>query len=572
MLLVYVVLVARLHPLNYFGLFHDDSIYFSAAQALGNGQGYILPSLPGSPPSTKYPILYPYILSWVWRLNPRFPANLGAAIAITVAFALAFVVLSLILTRQMQGFSSLSAFLLTAFIAFHPTVLMFGCFVLSDIPFAAVALAAMISAEKTMRPGGSSTAVMGCGTLAGFSILLRFAGLPIVAGIVAAGLFRRGWRQLTVFCACVTPFFVTLAWRWIFPTSSVPPVSPAAASTLGWVHTWTFYTSYLTAWRIGVPDIHAFRVMLGNNLATLISAPASFFLDPLLVNNTPGGVARSAVVSALILAGIVRQGRRYGIKVIHFVLPFYIGMTLLWNYPFGERFFIPFLPLFAAGFWFESKYILGMVHSTFSRGRSDAQRLIGAALGLLLFALVGGVALNYAGPMRARVIQLSRNRAGLLDDLRGAYAWISRNSPPDARLIAYEDANLYLYTGRQAMIPMQFTTDEFYEPERLADAARHLTDVPRAIGAEYWLFTDDDYRYEWMDADRAAHTELAKIENVLPLVYHSADGRVRIRALGCLQHEGEPECPLGGLSRLPETLNDRNPRAHIYTLPVSVHN
>src|SRR5208282_6799199 len=99
LLLGYLVLVLRLHPLNYFGVFHDDSIYFSSARALAAGQGYIFPNLPGSPPATKYPFLYSYILSWVWRLNPHFPANLSAAIAITMTFALAFVVLSFVLIR-----------------------------------------------------------------------------------------------------------------------------------------------------------------------------------------------------------------------------------------------------------------------------------------------------------------------------------------------------------------------------------------------------------------------------------------------------------------------------------------
>ena len=78
-LVAYVVSVIRLHPTNFFGLFEDDSIYFSSAKALAQGQGYVLPSVPGTPPATKYPILYPLILSLVWRWNPSFPANLAGA-------------------------------------------------------------------------------------------------------------------------------------------------------------------------------------------------------------------------------------------------------------------------------------------------------------------------------------------------------------------------------------------------------------------------------------------------------------------------------------------------------------
>ena len=86
----YVISVIRLHPTNIFGLSEDDAIYFSSAQALAQGRGYILPSIPGTPSATKYPILYPLILSAVWRLNPSFPGNLVPAIAVTVAFGIWF--------------------------------------------------------------------------------------------------------------------------------------------------------------------------------------------------------------------------------------------------------------------------------------------------------------------------------------------------------------------------------------------------------------------------------------------------------------------------------------------------
>ena len=58
------------------GIFHDDGIYVVTARALAEGQGYRIISLPESPPQTKYPILFPWLLSLVWRLAPSFPDNL----------------------------------------------------------------------------------------------------------------------------------------------------------------------------------------------------------------------------------------------------------------------------------------------------------------------------------------------------------------------------------------------------------------------------------------------------------------------------------------------------------------
>src|SRR6266851_9436610 len=58
------------------GEYHDDAIYVSTAKALADGEGYRLAHLPGAPPQTKYPPLYPALLALLWKLGPDFPANL----------------------------------------------------------------------------------------------------------------------------------------------------------------------------------------------------------------------------------------------------------------------------------------------------------------------------------------------------------------------------------------------------------------------------------------------------------------------------------------------------------------
>src|SRR5271155_438307 len=125
-LIVYVISVVRLHPTNYFGLTQDDTIYFSSAKALADGHGYVLPSVPETPRATKFPFLYPWILSWVWRWNPSFPANVPDAVGVTVAFGLAYVALAFSFLRRLQDVGSAEALLLTAFCAFQPTVLFYS--------------------------------------------------------------------------------------------------------------------------------------------------------------------------------------------------------------------------------------------------------------------------------------------------------------------------------------------------------------------------------------------------------------------------------------------------------------
>src|SRR5271155_146459 len=115
-LILYVVAVFQFNPAVLFGKTQDDSLYFTSAKSLADHQGYILPSVPGQPVATKYPILFPWILSWVWRWNPSFPANLNGAVAVVTAFGVIFISCCFLYLRRLKGMSELTAFLITLFI------------------------------------------------------------------------------------------------------------------------------------------------------------------------------------------------------------------------------------------------------------------------------------------------------------------------------------------------------------------------------------------------------------------------------------------------------------------------
>src|ERR1700677_191192 len=59
----------------HFGILQDDGVYMIDAQALAQGSGYRILSLPAQPFDTRYPPLYPLYLSLAWRAIPAFPAN-----------------------------------------------------------------------------------------------------------------------------------------------------------------------------------------------------------------------------------------------------------------------------------------------------------------------------------------------------------------------------------------------------------------------------------------------------------------------------------------------------------------
>src|SRR6187399_1068389 len=58
---------------------HDDCVYMVSAKSLTDGGGYRIMSLPGEPAQTKYPPLYPLLLSLAWHIEPNFPGTLTYA-------------------------------------------------------------------------------------------------------------------------------------------------------------------------------------------------------------------------------------------------------------------------------------------------------------------------------------------------------------------------------------------------------------------------------------------------------------------------------------------------------------
>jgi hypothetical protein len=141
-------------PETFFALF-DDALFISTAQALAQHQGYILPSFPGRPLRPQVPILYPLLLSGVWRLDPRFPENLVWAIRLTEGFGCVVLLCAFFLFRCIARMGRVPSLVLTALCAFHPVLLRLSGLTLSDVPFAAMFLLTILIAHFALSPGKS---------------------------------------------------------------------------------------------------------------------------------------------------------------------------------------------------------------------------------------------------------------------------------------------------------------------------------------------------------------------------------------------------------------------------------
>ena len=544
-LVLFLLCLARMHPTNWFGIYRDDAIYFSSAKALAEGRGYILPSFPGNLPQTKYPVLYPWLLSWVWKWDPSFPANLGPSVCLTALFSCGFLLVAFQMLRKLQGVGDWPAVVMVAACASLPVFLMVSGSVMSDSLFMLLALAAALLADKAMRASGRLPLAALVGVLAGLAVVTRSLGVAVVGGIVVAGLFRRAFRQAAAVCLGAAPFVVAAVWaggRSIAGSGEGLP-NHAAGLPLGWQQTLAYYTSYPQVWKFCVPNVHVFLSMLRGNLGAFLETPAWYWLHPALkIGNSFAATALGAPLMLIALAGILRQARSDEWKPLHFVFALYSGVLLLWNYPVMDRFLLLFAPLFCLGLWVEGKHLAGLLWGALRAGRSG-ERVLAGVMSAGLAALAGTAVWNtfeFYLPHPSTEQQAARLR----QDKAQAYDWIRRNTHPEDRIVACEDGRVYLYTGRQTVIPIAFSTEFSYTHDWRAlerDMAR-MADTAAVVQAHYWLTSLDDFIIDEEEAVPSMRARVAQLMSGLPEMYRSPDGWVRLYDISCLLQPQRAPC------------------------------
>lgn len=411
------------------GLFHDDAIYLVSAKALAEGRGYRIASLPGEPFQTKYPPLYPALLSVIWRVDPSFPANLSKVMLLAWIALAGSVLLAWRLFATAGGFGEWESVGLASFLALSPAMVQFGVLAMSELPFCVLVFACLIAAER----GNAVWA----GVWAALAFLTRGAALPLLVTVPAVFIWRqrganggKGWRAAGLFVAIMLP--AVAGWQWWAAAHRAAP-DPLTL----------FYTDYFGYHRQDVPlsewpDLAAF------NLNPLVKA-----LAELVVFDEDGGLVALTIARLLMAAMVlgtvrlIRQGRflQVGCFGVAYLLQF-----LFWNYPPTHRFLLPLAPLAVAGVWTELKSLGGIIRVAYAKKGAD--RVVAAGMASLL-VLLGVSTVKYAYDGLFRFLPpVFASRATLIEEKRAAYAWMAGQSDTQA-LLSYQDPLDYLYTGRR---------------------------------------------------------------------------------------------------------------------------
>jgi hypothetical protein len=527
-------------PATFFGRYQDDAVYFSSAQALAQHQGYILPSFPGKPSRPKYPILYPLLLSGVWKLWPEFPNNLSWAIRSTEAFGCLALLCTFSLLRCVAGIGRVASLILTAVCAFHPVLLRLTGLTMSDVPFAAMLLFTILIARFAVVPGRSYLLIAALGIAAALSASLRTIGYVVVVGLLVYILRCREYRLAVVYslAAAATIGSILLLTAHNAPFSADLKI-PLDSTSPQWERLVAFYTDYVGfQWRMGIPTVGSFFTMVRENCLQLVSSPGPFLA---------GAFDRrswllTAGMSAIVLSGVVRQMVRREWQPLTFVAIPYVLVVILWPYPIMERFLLPFLPLFLLAAILESKRLLTLAMVNLRPPASFGNRVLAVGICAILLGYAAFSGWTYLIRDRQQLREAGDAQAKTLDQKKEVYSWVRDHTLASAKIVAYDDVLLFLYSRRQALRPMAILPTAAYSngADNLAKDLSHMSDASRQAGATYWLVTKDDFSLE-AEREKIA-TRQNEITALLPVVFRSSQGFATLYDSTCLLSAAREDC------------------------------
>jgi hypothetical protein len=478
----------RFRAMPQLGSWHDDAVYWISAQSLASHQGYAIGHLPTRPPQTKYPPLYPALLSFVWRFGGPFPGNLRAATALQWSFAPVFFVLAWLWFRRC-GFRDWPSWALTLLIAAAPITTLFAVSLMTELPFTAVLLASMLLVE-----GGefSSRRGLAAGVLAAAAFLIRTNAIVLVIAVPLLLIPRRRYRQAVAF---VAPVLVAIGgWQaWC-----------AARGFHAQDDITAYYTSY-TAFYARTFSLADLPLRVWTNADAIIDSLARLVL--FRTGDEPWMRALSWVITAAAIAGVVILFRR-GIRCYPIFAGLLVVELLLWQYPPDQRFVYPLFPLYLAGLATKLAEVTGMAARSWKTG-SGANRLAAVPVLLLIAVLAGGSLWSTAEGTLVLLPDYFGERQSQLTRLQPAWNWIAGNTPPASRFAACDDTLLYLYSGRRGYTePILPAVVYGQQSGAVAGYVAGLPALWRQVSVGYVLFTDYDFV---RDLHAPGHDALARL-------------------------------------------------------------
>lgn len=416
----------------------DNTGYLALARSLLENGSYVDLWDPARPPHAQYPPGFPAILALALSLGVE---SWQALKTLMVAFAAAAVALSYLWMRA----STRPAFALGAgfLLAVSPGLVSEGLWVLSDVPFWALTMGALLALERERFRTGVALAFL--------ALAVRSAGLPLVVGVVVWLGLRRRWRS----AALVALGLVVVAGVWSLRT---PGIEASYASQF-WLAN-PYRPEAGTVGPLGLLE----RVWTNSGRYTLVMLPR--------VLTGAGGLIAGLTAAALLTFAGIGLGRRFLRRTpgpAEIFVPLYAAIVLLW--PAGwaaERFLLPLLPpllMYAAE---------GIDVLPTAAARRAIRR--GGVVMILVLAIVPGIVLVRSAARCRAEVRASGPVACLGADQRAFIELAERSREAlgsEAVVVSRKPRQWYWFSGAPGVV-YPFSSDR----DRLLDEAA-------AVGARY---------------------------------------------------------------------------------------
>lgn len=417
------------------GAYHDDAIYVTTAKALAEGRGYRLINLPGSPPQTKYPILYPSLLATIWKVWPDFPANLLAMQLVTLSCGAAAIAIGYLYLVRFAYTDRWAAFAAGLALSTAPTVLFFATQTMSEMPFALLLVLALWQIDKSLihPPEGGWRGTL-LGVLMALPFLCRTIGIALIP--ISLWLLWRNGRP----------------WKWTCLGAAMT-VSPLLMLRLLGRVCWSedpiagYYTDYFGAWvASGLPVLGT--IFVQNSLACLLTTPF-FALDGAgqMLEQTNCSLPGTLILGLGLLPVVSVVSNRGG-QALPSCLAVYLTIVCAWPFP-PYRFLVPVAIFLLA-------LMLHAVRILTNQWLARPYLIRAATVVMTVIVSCNLVALE----KHYRVTQQTRfafiklpERPVAFADYHQLFAWLSEHSRDNDIIACGLDTMVFLYTGRQAFRP-----------------------------------------------------------------------------------------------------------------------
>ena len=201
------------------GIYHDDGIYLVTAKALSEGKGYRIISLPGEMLQTKYPLLFPAVLSVAWKISPGFPENALFLKAIPFLSAMLWLWMTYRLIKEETGAPGVALWivLLTAASSW---VVFFSTTCMSETFFAFIVAWALIRLKRLEGQRGEGELgwpLLFSTILVAAAFLTRTVGVSLVAAGAITMLRKRKYVSGVMFLfGCAVLIAPWLWWQTVY--------------------------------------------------------------------------------------------------------------------------------------------------------------------------------------------------------------------------------------------------------------------------------------------------------------------------------------------------------------------